>query len=69
MLIDEFENDDENLIDEIIDDKCDNEVITHVFSQLKKEYVDVAIKRYRSMIAIKSLDVTKIAKMIVSRND
>jgi hypothetical protein len=30
---DDFENDDENLFDEIIDDKCDDEVIIHVFSQ------------------------------------
>jgi hypothetical protein len=36
---DEFENDDENLLDEIIDDKCDDEVITHVFSQFKEEHV------------------------------
>ncbi len=33
---DELENDDENLLNEIIDDKCDDEVITHVFSQFKK---------------------------------
>ncbi len=27
------------MLDEIIDDKCDDEVITHVFSQFKKEHV------------------------------
>jgi hypothetical protein len=29
---DEFENDDESLLNEIIDDKCDDEVIINVFS-------------------------------------
>ncbi len=33
---DKLENDDESLFDKIVDDKCDNEVITHVLSQFKK---------------------------------
>ncbi len=36
-LDDEFENDDENSLDEIIDDKRDDEIIIHVFSQFKKK--------------------------------
>jgi hypothetical protein len=31
-----FENNYENLFDEIINNKCDDKIITHVFSQLKK---------------------------------
>ncbi len=34
---DDLEDDDENLLNEIIDDKCNDEVITHVFSQFKKK--------------------------------
>ncbi len=29
---DKLKNDDENLFDKIVDDKCDEEVINHVFS-------------------------------------
>jgi hypothetical protein len=36
---DKFENDDESLFDEIIDDKCNDEIIIHVFSQFKKKHV------------------------------
>ncbi len=37
----EFENDDdnENLLDEIIDDKCDDKIITHIFSQFKEKHI------------------------------
>ncbi len=47
---DELENDNENLLDEIVDDKCDDEVITHVFSQLKKEHVVDAFSCYDILI-------------------
>ncbi len=33
---DELENDDESLFDEIVDNKCNDKIIIHVFSQLKK---------------------------------
>ncbi len=33
----ELKNDDENFFDEIVDDKCDDEIIIHVFSQFKKK--------------------------------
>ncbi len=36
---DELENDDESLLDEIVNDKCDDEIVTHVFSQFKKKHV------------------------------
>jgi hypothetical protein len=45
-----LENDDENLFNEIIDDKCDDEVITHVFSQFKKEHVVDAFSCYDVLI-------------------
>jgi hypothetical protein len=39
-LSDEFLSDRLSILtDEIIDDKCDDEVIAHVLSQLKKEHV------------------------------
>ncbi len=47
---DELENDDENLFDEIIVDKCDDEIITHVLSQLKKEHVVDAFSCYDVLI-------------------
>jgi hypothetical protein len=48
----ELENDDdsENLLDEIIDDKCDNEIITHVLSQFKKKHVVDAFSYYDILI-------------------
>ncbi len=36
---DDLENNDENLFNEIIDNKCDDEIITHVFSQFKEKHV------------------------------
>ncbi len=47
---DDLENDDECLFDEIIDDKCDDEVITHVFSQFKEEHVVDAFFCYDVLI-------------------
>ncbi len=47
---DELENDDENLLVEIIDDKCDDEVIIHVFSQFKKKHVVDAFSCYDVLI-------------------
>ncbi len=59
-MIDEFEdddlendklkNDDEDLFNEIVDDKCDDEVITHVFSQLKEKHVVDAFSCYDVLI-------------------
>jgi hypothetical protein len=46
----EFENDNENLLDEIVDDKCNNEVITHVLSQFKKKHVVDAFFCYDVLI-------------------
>ncbi len=45
-----FENDDENFLDEIVDDKCDDEVITHVFSQFKEKHVVDAFSCYDVLI-------------------
>ncbi len=47
---DEFENNDENLFDEIVDDKCDDEVITYVFSQFKEKHVVEAFSCYDVLI-------------------
>ncbi len=47
---DEFENNDKNLLDEIVDDKCDDEVITHVFSQFKEKHVVDAFSCYDVLI-------------------
>ncbi len=47
---DEFENDDESLLNEIIDDKCDDEVLIHVFLQFKKEHVVDALSCYDVLI-------------------
>jgi hypothetical protein len=47
---DELENDDENLLDEVVDDKYDDEVITHVLSQFKKEHVVNAFFCYDVLI-------------------
>ncbi len=47
---DKLENDDENLLDEIVDDKCDNEIIIHVFSQFKKYHVFDAFFCYDVLI-------------------
>ncbi len=47
---DEFENDDKNLLDEIVNDKCDDEVITHVLSQFKEKHVVDAFSCYDVLI-------------------
>ncbi len=47
---DELEDDDENLLDEIVDDKCDDEVIIHVLSQFKEEHVVNAFSCYDVLI-------------------
>jgi hypothetical protein len=47
---DKFENDDENLFNEIVDNKCDNEIIIHVFSQFKKKHVVNAFSCYDVLI-------------------
>jgi hypothetical protein len=47
---DELENDDESLLNEIINDKCDDEVIIHVFSQFKKKHVVNAFSCYDVLI-------------------
>ncbi len=50
-LSDEFLSDELNvLIDEIIDDKCDDKIIIHVFSQLKKKHVVNAFSCYDVLI-------------------
>jgi hypothetical protein len=38
------------LLDEIVDDKCDDEVIIHVLSQFKKEHVVDAFSYYNVLI-------------------
>jgi hypothetical protein len=38
------------LTDEIIDDRCDDEAITHVLSQLKEEHVVDALSCYDVLI-------------------
>ncbi len=38
------------MLDEVIDDKCDDEVIAHVLSQLKKEHVVSAFSCYDVLI-------------------
>ncbi len=45
-----LESDDEDLLDEIVDDKCDDEAIAHVLSQLKKEHVVDALSCYDVLI-------------------
>ncbi len=52
---DDLENDDENLLDKIIDDKCDDETITHVFSQFKEKHVVNAFFCYDVLIFDKKL--------------
>jgi hypothetical protein len=47
---DKFKNDDESLLDEIVDDKCDDEVITHVLSQFKEKHVVDAFSCYDVLI-------------------
>jgi hypothetical protein len=47
---DELKNDDESLLDEIVDDRCDDKIIIHVFSQLKKEHVVDALFCYDVLI-------------------
>ncbi len=47
---DELENDDENLFNEIVNDKCNNEIITYVFSQFKKKHVVDAFFCYDVLI-------------------
>ncbi len=47
---DNLESDNENLLDEIVDDECDDEVIIHVFSQLKKKHVVDAFFCYDVLI-------------------
>jgi hypothetical protein len=48
---DEFLSDELSvLIDEIIDDKCDDKVIAHVLSQLKEEHVVNAFSCYDVLI-------------------
>ncbi len=47
---DQLENDDENLFDEIIDGKCDDEIIIHVLSQFKKKHVIDALSCYDVLI-------------------
>jgi hypothetical protein len=47
---DELESDDEDLLDEIVDDRCDDEAIAHVFSQLKEKHVVDALSCYDVLI-------------------
>ncbi len=47
---DEIEIDDLKNLFEDIDDKCDDEIITHVLSQLKKEHVVDAFSCYDVLI-------------------
>jgi hypothetical protein len=47
---DEFKSDDESLLDEIVDDRCDDEAITHVLSQLKEKHVVDAFSCYDVLI-------------------
>jgi hypothetical protein len=48
---DEFLNNELSVLtDEVIDDRCDDEAITHVLSQLKKEHVVSALSCYDVLI-------------------
>jgi hypothetical protein len=50
-LSDEFLNDELSVLtDEIIDDRCDNEAIAHVLSQLKEKHVVSALSCYDVLI-------------------
>ncbi len=57
--------------------KTSSEIFPSIFKRVEDEkslanhvlYKNVAIKRYKNMIAIKSRDVIKMIKMIVSRDD
>jgi hypothetical protein len=50
-LSDKFLSDELSVLtDEIIDDKCDDETIAHVFSQLKEEYVIDVLSCYDVLI-------------------
>ncbi len=45
-----LENDNESLLDEIVDDKCDDEIITYMLSQFKEEHVVDAFSCYDVLI-------------------
>jgi hypothetical protein len=50
-LSDEFLNNELSVLtDEIIDDRCDDEAIAHVLSQLKEEHVVDALSYYDVLI-------------------
>jgi hypothetical protein len=47
---DDFENNNESLLNEIIDNKYDDEIVIHVFLQLKKNHVIDAFSCYDVLI-------------------
>ncbi len=50
-LSNDFLNDELNILtDEIIDDRCDDEVVAHMLSQLKEEHVVDALSCYDVLI-------------------